>query len=54
MKPRILLIGKNGQIGRELARSLPNLGSLTALDRSELDLSSSGDIRRAIRASAPI
>ena len=53
MKPRILLIGKNGQVGRELAHSLPNLGSLTALDRSELDLSSSGGIRRAIRASSP-
>ena len=53
MKPRILLIGKNGQVGRELARSLPSLGSITVLNRHELDLLSPNDIRRVIRSAAP-
>jgi len=48
MRPRILLIGKNGQIGSELAPLLSRLGSLTALGRSDLDLAKPADIRRAI------
>ena len=35
---KILLIGKNGQIGWELSKLLPSLGSVTALGREELDL----------------
>ncbi|MDO8275508.1 MAG: sugar nucleotide-binding protein, partial [Serpentinimonas sp.] len=31
--PRILLLGKNGQVGWELQRSLAPLGELIALDR---------------------
>ena len=31
--PKILLLGKNGQVGWELQRSLAALGNLTALDR---------------------
>lgn len=34
----ILLLGKNGQVGRELTRSLLPLGQLTALGQSDLDL----------------
>ena len=30
---KILLLGKNGQVGWELQRSLAQLGALTALDR---------------------
>ena len=30
---KILLLGKNGQVGWELQRSLAPLGALTALDR---------------------
>lgn len=38
MKPlKILLLGKNGQVGWELQRSLAALGSLTALDRHSTD-----------------
>jgi len=53
MKLKILLIGKNGQVGSELALALPRLGSLISLDRRQLDLAKPGDIRRAIRESAP-
>ncbi len=36
---RILLIGANGQVGRELAHLLPALGEVIAIGRSQLDLS---------------
>ena len=35
----ILLLGKDGQVGRELTKSLSDLGQLTALGRAQLDLS---------------
>lgn len=35
---KILLIGKNGQLGRELHRTLATLGEITALDYPEIDL----------------
>lgn len=35
---RILLLGAQGQLGRELAQSLGALGELIALDRQQLDL----------------
>ncbi len=38
MKPAILLIGTNGQVGRELNKMLPRVGEVTALDRQRLDL----------------
>jgi dTDP-4-dehydrorhamnose reductase len=53
MKPAILLIGTNGQVGRELAKALPRLGEVTPLDRQHLDLSSPEEIRRAIRQYRP-
>jgi dTDP-4-dehydrorhamnose reductase len=53
MTPRILLTGKNGQVGSELARVLPRLGNVTALGRQELDLSNINDIRRAIHDARP-
>ncbi|MEN2427775.1 dTDP-4-dehydrorhamnose reductase [Chromobacterium vaccinii] len=39
---RILITGKNGQVGHELQRSLAPLGKLIATDRQELDLAQSG------------
>jgi len=36
---KILLLGKNGQLGTHLQRVLPALGGLTALGRAEADLS---------------
>src|SRR6202521_687097 len=53
MKYRILLTGKNGQVGAELAALLPRLGEVAAFDRHELDLSKPNQIRRAIRDTRP-
>jgi dTDP-4-dehydrorhamnose reductase len=53
MKLKILLTGKNGQIGTELAALLPALGEVAAFDRNELDLSKPDHIRRAIRETQP-
>ncbi len=53
MKPAILLIGNNGQVGRELHRMLPQLGELTSLGRSQLDLSKPEEIRSVIRTVRP-
>jgi dTDP-4-dehydrorhamnose reductase len=53
MKLRILLTGKSGQVGAELAALLPRMGEVMAFDRHELDLSSPDHIRRAIRDVRP-
>src|SRR5271170_2599085 len=53
MSARILLTGKNGQVGAELAMVLPRLGEVIALDRQQLDLAKPDDIRRAIREARP-
>jgi dTDP-4-dehydrorhamnose reductase len=53
MKPAILLIGTNGQVGKELNRRLPRIGDVTPLDRQRLDLTRPEEIRRAIRTSHP-
>src|ERR1700675_3969470 len=50
MKPKILLTGKNGQLGDDLQRMLPRLGDVVATDREQLDLSRAGEIRKLIRA----
>jgi dTDP-4-dehydrorhamnose reductase len=54
MKSRILLTGKNGQIGAELAIVLAGLGEVIAPDRQQLDLSRPDDIRRKIREIRPV
>ncbi|HVB55025.1 MAG TPA: dTDP-4-dehydrorhamnose reductase [Candidatus Acidoferrales bacterium] len=53
MTPKVLLIGKNGQIGAELHRVLAPSSYLIALDRRELDLSNIAAIRRTIRDCCP-
>ncbi len=50
---RILLIGKTGQVGHELERTLQPLGELIAPDRNTLDLTNPDSIRRIIRESRP-
>lgn len=50
---RILLTGKNGQVGNELQHLLPPLGTVVALGREELDLSSADAIRKTIRDVRP-
>ncbi len=50
---RILLTGSNGQVGRELQRTLSPLGTVTALDRARLDLANPDAIRKIIREHQP-
>ena len=53
MKPLILLTGKDGQVGGELLRLLPQLGEVVALGHNQLDLSNPTDVRRIIREVRP-
>jgi dTDP-4-dehydrorhamnose reductase len=46
---RILLTGRNGQVGWELERVLPALGELIATDRSTMDLADPDGLRRQVR-----
>jgi dTDP-4-dehydrorhamnose reductase len=50
---RILLIGKNGQLGWELHRTLATLGELTAIDYPEIDLEHPETGRDLIRKIRP-
>lgn len=50
---RILLTGRDGQVGRELVACLQSFGQVTATGRSELDLASDASIRAAVRAVQP-
>lgn len=51
--PTILLIGKRGQIGWELCRSLSIIGEVNAYDRIGLDLMQPEEIRRLVREMSP-
>lgn len=53
MKQKILLLGRNGQLGWELKRTLATLGSVVALGRSELDLVSYDRIRQIVKEIKP-
>src|SRR5688572_26383477 len=50
---RILLTGRNGQVGRCLAATLLPLGNVIATDRSTFDLSQPQRIRAGVAALAP-
>lgn len=50
---RILVPGRNGQVGWELLSALEPLGTVIGLDRSGMDLASPDSIRRAIRDAKP-
>jgi dTDP-4-dehydrorhamnose reductase len=50
---RVLLIGRNGQLGWELQRALAPLGELVALDRAGMDLADPDSIHRAIVDARP-
>lgn len=50
---RILLTGRNGQVGWELQKTLAPLGELTAPGRAELDLRDGARIDEAVRAVGP-
>ena len=53
MKERILLTGKNGQLGRELQRSLAPLGELVAVDVEDFDLAEIDSVRSFVRTLRP-
>jgi len=50
---KILLLGKNGQVGSELQRTLLPLGELVALDRSTADLEKPSTIRSVLDSHSP-
>lgn len=50
---KILLTGKNGQVGWELQRTLSSLGSVFAVDAEEMDLADADAIRRMVRSIRP-
>jgi dTDP-4-dehydrorhamnose reductase len=50
---RVLLTGKHGQVGRELASLLTDRGELFSTGRAELDLSDPDSITTAVRAIRP-
>ena len=45
---KIVLIGKNGQLGWEFQRILPGLGEMIALGRDELDVSDHASIQKTL------
>jgi len=50
---QIILLGKNGQLGWELQRTLATLGEVIALDFPEIDLAKTQDLCRLIRSLKP-
>ena len=50
---KILLTGKNGQVGFELLRALAPLGTVHAVDSGDCDLADEQALRALIRASRP-
>jgi dTDP-4-dehydrorhamnose reductase len=50
---RILLIGKNGQLGCELSRALAPLGEVIAFDRNALDLAMPDQVVSVVRSVQP-
>jgi dTDP-4-dehydrorhamnose reductase len=53
MKMKILLTGKNGQVGADLTQLLPRLGEVIAFDSQQLNLTKLEEVRRAIRRIQP-
>jgi len=50
---KILLTGKNGQVGFELQRALAPLGEIVAVDQTDCDLADADAIRRLVSAIRP-
>lgn len=50
---KILLTGKNGQVGFELQRALAPLGEIVAVDQADCDLSNAEAIRQLVRSVKP-
>lgn len=52
-RPRILILGKTGQVGWELCRALAPLGDLVAVDYPEVDFLQPDSLRRWVREVRP-
>jgi dTDP-4-dehydrorhamnose reductase len=52
-EPTFLIIGRNGQVGWELCRTLGPLGKVVAIDFPEIDLTQPESIRRWVREVNP-
>lgn len=50
---KLLLLGKDGQVGRALQPVLPRLGDLVALGRDEADFDRPGELPRLVAVHAP-
>jgi dTDP-4-dehydrorhamnose reductase len=50
---KIVLLGKNGQVGTELQRTLLPLGDVVALDRSRADMEDMAALRAVLHAHTP-
>lgn len=50
---KILLTGKNGQVGFELRRALAPLGDIVAVDHKDCDLADADAVRELVRRVAP-
>jgi dTDP-4-dehydrorhamnose reductase len=52
-RPRILVIGKNGQVGWELCRTMAPIGDVMAVDYPEVDLMDRESVREIVRQATP-
>jgi dTDP-4-dehydrorhamnose reductase len=52
-RPRILILGSTGQIGRELQRSLAGAGEVVSRDRKTVDFTAQEQVRNVVRSVAP-
>ena len=50
---KFLLLGKNGQLGWELQRCLPSLGTVIAVDYPELDMAHGPQVRSLVKENRP-
>ncbi|MBN3948852.1 MAG: dTDP-4-dehydrorhamnose reductase [Nostoc sp. NMS7] len=53
MSPSILLIGNNGQLGKELQQILPDYGNIISVARPTVDLAQPDTLRNVIRSKQP-
>lgn len=53
MRPRILVIGKTGQVGWELCRTMAPVGEVLGIDYPEVDLANEASLRACVREAAP-
>jgi dTDP-4-dehydrorhamnose reductase len=53
MTKKIIVFGKNGQVGAELQQSLKKMGAVTSFDRNECDISNREDLLRVFNQESP-